>query len=314
MSFRMFSTTIKAVSLAIAVAMTGCATVAPLGTPSGRPEVSIASADTSTIRSALLDRMLSGGYTLENETPSSMTFSKPMSDGDGFMYQALLGNAYSSAPSWLVRINLVSLGGNTRVLASIHSRMQNAFGREDGQDFSQGKAGHEFLSMLKILKERVENAPAVVRFSGKFDEQQARKLMDAGPNTIMGKSFIVSPAVGTVTCQGRSVRMIPVTEYSRLRIVALYGNDSSAFVPAEQFKTNLQDPENDAAYKRVMREANCDAQGNFRFQSVADGEFFLFSGIGWGQESRKGGFFMQRVAVHGGRTEIVEMVRREANL
>ena len=90
------------------------------------------------------------------DTDYSLTFNKAMEGMGGAMYQALLGSAHSSTPTWYAQINLVSIGVQTRVMAQATVRMQNAFGREDVQDFSQGKAGHELMDLLLRVKDHVE--------------------------------------------------------------------------------------------------------------------------------------------------------------
>ena len=66
----------------------------------------------------------------------------------------------------------------------------------------------------------------------------------------------------------------------------------------------------DPNYFKYMKEAICDAQGYFKFEKVADGDFFLVASITWkvGGNSLyyEGGGLMKKVHVEG--SELKEFV------
>lgn len=132
----------------VVLGLSGCATSQALQTPSGKPEVTIQSADTSRIRSVLINEFLNAGFTVISDSENTLVFAKEMSDFGGLAYKGLMGNAYSSNPEWNVRVNMVSLGQTTRILGQPVTRMQNAFGRDDVMDMSQGKAGMQTQEIL----------------------------------------------------------------------------------------------------------------------------------------------------------------------
>jgi hypothetical protein len=97
------------------------------------------------------------GYTLVSNTPYSLVFQKPMEGVGGALYQAAMGNAYSSQPQLIVRYTIATTGQSTHVFASVGTNMQNAFGRSEGMDLSRGKAGGELQSVLERLKLEMEH-------------------------------------------------------------------------------------------------------------------------------------------------------------
>lgn len=62
----------------------------------------------------------------------------------------------------------------------------------------------------------------------------------------------------------------------------------------------------DPFYQKAKRTTTCDAQGNFSFTDLPDGEYYVNAMVVWGipmgygMVSRQGGPVMQRVSLHGG--------------
>ena len=140
----------------IGLIFSGCATTQRVATPSGKPEVVINTTDREKIKSVIINEFMNAGFTMVSESDYSVVFSKPMEGFGGVMYQAMLGNSYSSSPKWNARINMANTGESTRVLAQAVVRMQNAFGREDVNDMTNGKAGAQLQEILQRIKAQVE--------------------------------------------------------------------------------------------------------------------------------------------------------------
>ena len=132
--------------------LTGCAATRPMSTASGKPEVNINSTDREKIKSAIINEFMNAGFSLVSDTSYSVVFTKPMDGVGGVFYQAMLGNAYSSSPEWNARINMATLNNSTRVMAQAVVKMQNAFGREDINDMTDGKAGAQLQQILEQVK------------------------------------------------------------------------------------------------------------------------------------------------------------------
>ncbi len=136
--------------------LAGCATTQRLATPSGKPEVNINTTDRGKIKSVIINEFMNAGFTMVSEGDYSVVFSKPMEGFGGVMYQAMLGNSYSSSPELNARINMATTSSSTRVMAQAVVRMQNAFGREDVNDMTDGKAGAQLQEILQRIKTQVE--------------------------------------------------------------------------------------------------------------------------------------------------------------
>lgn len=141
-----------------------------------------------------------------------------------------------------------------------------------------------------------------------LDTATAERLIGSGTGTVKGSALIRQQGGGVVTCAGISISLIPVTSYATERMRAIYGNVEKGYNPAglggrrPQFSPDLPD------YQRLTREARCDTQGFFKFENVAEGNFYVVTSITWkvSQYFPEGGALMQLVRVTPGGT--VEMV------
>jgi hypothetical protein len=144
--------------------------------------------------------------------------------------------------------------------------------------------------------------PITVRAA--FNEAQTRSMLEPGSNTIKGSGFLRQQGGGVVTCAGEPVRLIPATDYSRERIRAVYGEARITRTP----KTFTPDP---PAFGDLQRRATCNAQGQFTFDRVRDGEYFLVTGVAWTVGSQhQGGAIYAPVQVRGGETVEVAVTAR----
>jgi hypothetical protein len=148
----------KARPLAVLLAclLSACASLQPLPTPTGKPEVTIQSGDTNRIKSLLVSHFASQGFAVVQDTPYSLVFAKEMEGGGGLLYQAALGNAYSSTPQWQLRLSFAPAGGTTRVFGYVSSSMQNAFGQTKQMEMNNGKAAHQTQAILERVKADAE--------------------------------------------------------------------------------------------------------------------------------------------------------------
>jgi hypothetical protein len=141
-----------------------------------------------------------------------------------------------------------------------------------------------------------------------FNEGEARNALQAGKNSIKGSALIKQNNGGTVTCAGTSVRLIPVTAYSSERIYAIYKSTDRGFNRVMFAPTGSPFANDNPAFYQVTKETACDAQGFFKFDAIADGDFFVVTSVRWspGGYTYEGGTLMRRVSLKGGETrEIV---------
>lgn len=165
-----------------------------------------------------------------------------------------------------------------------------------------------FLLFGLVLTACVANQPREVSISSSFDASETRKLLEKGPNVIRGSALFRQRGGGVVSCAGMKVVLIPATSYAKERVFALYQSTEKGYRPATSLilgkvNFNKEPPE----YSQLKKEVVCDAQGFFKFDEVANGEFFVTTTIVWGVNSIEGGALMQRVSVYGSETKEIVM-------
>jgi len=136
-----------------------------------------------------------------------------------------------------------------------------------------------------------------------FNQKEAADLLRPGPNTIKGNAFMRQQGGGVVTCAGSEVHLVPATAYARQRMVAIYGTTESG---TNSRPVNLAPPPSD--YAAHTRPTRCDSAGNFVFDKVADGEFFVTTVVAWRVAGRQqGGNMMARTVVRDGQVASLVM-------
>ena len=138
-------------------------------------------------------------------------------------------------------------------------------------------------------------APHVI--TAPFDAAEARALMAPGVNQIKGNGFLRQQGGGVVTCAGEPVYLVPATAYAAERMRVIYGSEAGGLGMEGRgpFPPNVQE------YLDPQRDTQCDAQGWFTFDQVADGRFFVITLVRWKVgNSPQGGYLMRPVTVSGG--------------
>lgn len=150
--------------------------------------------------------------------------------------------------------------------------------------------------------------PATVKINAPFDENQAKAMLAPGKNQVSGSALIRQAGGGIVTCAGNMVLLMPVTEYAKQWARHVYGTDQNGYRPTAGRGIEFEGA--DTFFKNV-KSTNCDVEGKFTFQNIADGEFFVFTKINWTVQDQfgpviQGGSIMRRIALSNG--EKVETV------
>ncbi len=121
-----------------------------------------------------------------------------------------------------------------------------------------------------------------------------------GANTILGR-VAWRPAAGeSWTCAGQSIGLTPQTVFSADHMQAIYGSTEGAIQPVAAVRArSAANPGVD--YSHYLRTASCDVRGEFTFQALPDGAYYVIAPIrrrGKGAEVSR--VLMQRVSVRGG--------------
>lgn len=134
----------------------------------------------------------------------------------------------------------------------------------------------------------------IVQLNAEFDETAARELIEKGENTLTGYAYVNRGDGGFVTCAGELVELVPATDYAAERMSHIYGPDEAGASSSGQFVFE-PDPRE---YAIVRRATNCDDQGTFKFEGVADGTFYVITGVWWQEADRLlGANLMRRVRI-----------------
>lgn len=133
-----------------------------------------------------------------------------------------------------------------------------------------------------------------------FNEAEALAMMKPGPNTITGSALLRKVSGDVVTCAGTPVVLFPATEYARERYFITFGDNGFRGIYSPQ--PNFTNP---PGFMTHSRKATCNAQGFFRFDNLADGEYIITTTVSWGTPPYgvpTGGHLGTRAEVNGGRT------------
>jgi hypothetical protein len=99
---------------AVALLLTGCQTVEPPATASGKPEVTI-KAQTAAIKARLLSLAMDRRFNVTKDTEYLLQIEKP---SDNLGATILLGSKYDSTPAERIVFTFAPLGDSVRVVAS----------------------------------------------------------------------------------------------------------------------------------------------------------------------------------------------------
>lgn len=130
-----------------------------------------------------------------------------------------------------------------------------------------------------------------------------------GNNTVTGFAVLRTASGEARTCAALLVRLIPDSAYARERMTGIYGSLSQGTtrVGGPAYKEDATDK----AYVASVRETRCDGQGNFTFESVPNGVWYLTASVVWSvnpsRGATEGGAMMKRIELTGGQTVKVSL-------
>lgn len=160
------------------------------------------------------------------------------------------------------------------------------------------------MALLGALCSSCIMPPANISLTTTFDPDAAARMLAPGRNTISGSALIRQRGGGVVTCAGNEVTLVPATSYAIERMQNIYGSELRGYRSATAGAIAFQ-PES-PEYHQAMITTLADAQGEFEFDAVADGDFFVTTSVIWQVGySTEGGVLMARVTVSGGETQKV---------
>jgi hypothetical protein len=135
----------------------------------------------------------------------------------------------------------------------------------------------------------------------KFDYAEHKPYTQPGSNIIKGQGFLRQRGGGIVTCAGSHVYVMPATSFfSEITNHLRAGKEPQV------------DEKIDPVYKSMLKQSQCDAQGNFTFNSLPNGNWFVATEVkrtvGYSQQ---GGALMREVTVSNGETIQVLLTEKD---
>jgi len=152
---------IQSILVAIAFIISGCATVPPLQTSTGKPEVIINDVPKKDVSDALVNFMLSNDFQILNKDEYRLVFGKIDTSIGASL---LLGSRYDSNPQWRYTFNLVDYSNGIRVITNIEAVTNPGSAFERKMDFSKSsKMANHMQSVLIDLKKNLETYREVTK-------------------------------------------------------------------------------------------------------------------------------------------------------
>lgn len=141
-----------------------------------------------------------------------------------------------------------------------------------------------------------------VKLSSTFNADQANSMLIKGQNTVRGSAMLRQSGGGVVTCAGTEVHLIPATDYAAERIRAIYRSEAGGFTT--YYKARVRFEPESPSYMLLRRTTRCDPQGYFKFEGVADGDFYVLANVTWTvADYVEGGALVERVQLGAGSTK-----------
>lgn len=143
----------------------------------------------------------------------------------------------------------------------------------------------------------------IIDLQSTFSVDEVRSVKERGTATVTGEAFTTDRGV-VVTCAGIVVKLVPVTEFSQERMFHLYNSKTKGYMSAEdqlyssryRFEFRPNPPE----YSDYMIETICNSRGEFTFNNVSAGKYYLITRVVWnagGGGDFAGGNQMQLIEV-----------------
>lgn len=146
-----------------------------------------------------------------------------------------------------------------------------------------------------------------VALQNEFNLSEAAYINKDGKNNITGNAFMRQRGGDVVTCAGSDVTLIPATKYAKERMLKMYGSESGGAITSNDtsFVKFKESPEQ---YLAMTKKTKCDSNGNFEFNNLADGEYYISTKVIWSAGyADQGGFLAHKVTLRNGKTEKIIM-------
>jgi|KBSSwiStaDraftv2_1062776.scaffolds.fasta_scaffold322834_2 hypothetical protein len=144
-------------------------------------------------------------------------------------------------------------------------------------------------------------AVTTIQLDSTFNVDDVKWVRESGTSTVSGKAFLKLHDGTLKDCAGFNVELLPVATYSSERIFRTYGNIHGGQVLLEDNPPKFT-PDAPGYHEYVIK-GTCNAQGEFRFEKVPAGDYFVMVFLIWDLPGltppvKTGGAVMKRIHVN----------------
>lgn len=140
-------------SFGLGIALTGCSAPVPLlkQTQSGQAEGVFSGRTPDTVKSMLIDKCLSAGYSLQEASTNQVICAQTLQDGEQVFATFMLGNAYSTPAQRKIRFTVFQVAQGTKVAAQSWVETQMAMGQVNRAELNSPAQVNSLQSLLFSL-------------------------------------------------------------------------------------------------------------------------------------------------------------------
>ena len=129
-------------------------------------------------------------------------------------------------------------------------------------------------------------SPDPIRISTPLDEAKAKRLLTEGKNTIYGQIRKEVRDGVLVSCANEPVNLVPVTDYAREWVRYYYETDSGKYgTERSAYRVNDKEKKTKFAgaerFYHLTKETKCNDDGEYSFENVHDGDFYVVVKVRW---------------------------------
>ncbi|WP_416307366.1 hypothetical protein [Neptunicella sp. SCSIO 80796] len=154
------------------------------------------------------------------------------------------------------------------------------------------------LTVFSLMFSGMTYSAEPLSLQHRFKLEEVQWIKQKGSATLSGKAFIRLEDGSYKGCAGFNIELLPVTPYSSERIFKTYGSNQQGQILLSQNPPSFTPDAK--AYHEMEIISQCDQNGEFHFNNIKAGEFYVMAFIIWeeqqhGKNLKKGGGVMHYI-------------------
>lgn len=142
-----------------------------------------------------------------------------------------------------------------------------------------------------------------------FEPSTAAYILEKGTATITGSASLTDPNGETISCAGNNVYLVPLTEYSTERFHHLFGKNGNGF-SSDDIIFHVRFKPDTPEFRKYMRVSTCNYVGEFTFENIPAGEYYLGTNIiseVEGYNTIEGGALAKKITIINGENRKIKL-------